>query len=143
MKRKTDMGHSTAWKQYNRRLIWLSLLYAVFLITAVYGFKHQLVPGGLKYLVAMLPAFPIIGIFGAIGRYLVEEQDEYVRMLMVRQTLWASAFTLSIATIWGFLDNFALVGHVDGYWIAVLWFVGLGLGALYNKLTLGHAAGGC
>ena len=74
--------------------------------------------GGLAYVVAVLPALPIIGIFAAIGRYLVEEQDEYVRMLMVRQTLWASGFALSLATIWGFLENFDLVGHIDAYYIA-------------------------
>ena len=135
------MRDSNAWKRYNWRLIWLSLLYAIFLIAAVYGFKHQLVPSGLRYFVAVLPALPIIGIFGAIGRYLVEEQDEYVRMLMVRQVLWASAFSLSLATVWGFLDNFELVGHADGYWIAVAWFFGLGLGGLYNKLTIGES--GC
>ena len=103
-------------KRYNRRVVWLSLLYALFLIAAVYGFKHRAVRRSASaYLVAVLPALPIIGIFAAIGRYLVEEQDEYVRMLMVRQTLWASGFTLSLATIWGFLDNFGLVGHIDGY----------------------------
>ena len=135
------VARTSAWKRYNIRVVWLSVVYAAFLIAAVYGFKHNLVPGPLKYFVAILPALPIIGIFGAIGRYLVEEQDEYIRMLMVRQTLWASAFSLSVATTWGFLDNFRLVGHVDGYWIAVLWFVGLGLGGIYNKLTLGEA--GC
>ena len=135
-------SRTRAWKIYNLRLIWLSLLYAIFLIAAVYGFKHQLVPNGLRYFAAVLPALPIIGIFGAMGRYLVEEQDEYVRMLMVRQVLWASAFSLSLATVWGFLDNFGLVGHADGYWIVVAWFFGLGLGGLYNKLTLGDA-GGC
>lgn len=139
------MVRGSAWFRYNVRLIWLSLLYSAFLIVAVYSFKHQLIGGGWAYVVAILPAFPIIGIFGAIGRYLVDEQDEYVRMLMVRQTLWASGFTLSIATIWGFLDNFELVGHVDGYWVAVLWFFGLGVGAMVNKLTLGDAGrgGGC
>jgi len=91
--------------------------------------------------VAVLPALPIIGIFGAIGRYLVEEQDEYVRMLMVRQILWASGLTLSFATIWGFLNNFGLVGHADGYWLIALWFIGLGIGSLVNKLTLDD--GGC
>jgi hypothetical protein len=135
------VARTPAWKRYNIRVVWLSLVYAAFLIAAVYGFKHQLVPGALKYFVAVLPALPIIGIFGAIGRYLVEEQDEYIRMLMVRQTLWASAFSLSVATTWGFLDNFGLVGHVDGYWIAILWFFGLGLGGIYNKLTLGDV--GC
>ena len=135
------VARTPAWKRYNRRVIFLSLAYAVLLILAVYGFKHQLVSGAAAYPVAILPALPIIGIFGAIGRYLVEEQDEYIRMLMVRQTLWASGFTLSVATIWGFLDNFKLVGHADGYWVAILWFFGLGIGGLVNKLTLGQA--GC
>ena len=132
---------TAAWKRYNMRVIWLSLLYAAFLLPAVYGFKHHLITGPTAWIVAVMPAIPIIGIFAAMGRYLVEEQDEYVRMLMVRQTLWAMGFTLSCATVWGFLDNFGLVGHVDGYWIVVLWYFGLAIGGLFNKLTLGD--GGC
>ena len=130
-----------AWKSYNLRVMWLSALYALFLIAAVYGFKHHLLSGVAAYVAAILPAMPIIGIFGAMGRYLVEEQDEYIRTLMVRQTLWASAFALSLATIWGFLESFELVGHVDSYMIAVVWFFGLGVGAIVNKLTQGEAAG--
>ncbi len=132
---------SAAWKRYNGRTIWISLAYAIFLIGAVYGFKHQLIPGLLKYPVAVLPALPIIGLFVAMGRYLVEEQVEYVRMLLVRQTLWASGFALSAATVCGFLQNFDLIGPVDGYWIVIAWYFGLGLGSLANKLTLGD--GGC
>jgi hypothetical protein len=135
------MVRTPAWKRYNWRVIWLSLAYAAFLLPAVYGFKHGLVSDGVAYVVAILPALPIIGIFVAIGRYLVEEQDEYVRMLMVRQTLWASGFALSVATIWGFLENFDLVGHVDGYYIVVVWFFGLGVGGIVNRLTIGD--GGC
>lgn len=130
-----------AWKRYNARTIWVSLAYAVFLIGAVFGFKHHLFAGPVRYVVAVLPALPIIGLFVAMGRYLVEEQDEYVRMLMVRQTLWASGFALSAATIWGFLQNFDLIGPVDGYWIVVVWYFGLGIGGIANKLTLGD--GGC
>lgn len=135
------MVRTSAWKRYNWRVIGLSLLYAGFLLAAVYGFKHKLVPGSVQYLVAVLPALPIIGIFVAIGRYLIEENDEYVRMLMIRQTLWASGFALSAATVWGFLENFDLVGHADGYWVAICWFAGLGIGGIVNKLTLGD--GGC
>ena len=135
------MRGSPAWKRYNWRLIWLSLVYAIFLVAAVYGFKHQLVSTPATYLVAILPALPIIGIFLAIGRYLVEEQDEYVRMLMVRQTLWASGFALSLATAWGFLESFDLVGHADGYYVVIAWYFGLGVGGIVNKLTLGD--GGC
>ena len=131
------MTKSQPFRRYNLRVLWLSVLYALFLIGAVYGFKHHLLSGPLAYVAAILPALPIIGIFAAIGRYLVDEQDEYVRMLMVRQTLWASGFALSAATIWGFLESFDLVGHVESYYVAVLWFGGLGLGGLINRLTLG------
>src|SRR3954465_12701105 len=136
-----DMLRTSAWKRYNWRLVWLSLLYSAFLIGAVYGFKHKLVAGPIAYVVAILPALPIVGIFFAIGRYLVEEQDEYVRMLMVRQILWASGFALSCATVWGFLDNFGLVGRADGYYMVIAWFFGLGVGGMVNKLTVGE--GGC
>jgi hypothetical protein len=131
---------SPAIKRYNRRVILFSLAYAAFLIGATYGFKHHLVTGAPAYIVAALPAFAIIGIFVSIGRYLIEEQDEYLRMLMIRQTLWASGFALSLATVWGFLESFDLTPHVEAYYVAVLWFGGLGLGALANRLTIGRAA---
>lgn len=131
------MLRTPALKRYNKRVIWLSLVYVIFLFAAVYGFNHELLHGAAAYMAAVLPALPIIGVFGAIGRYLVEEPDEYVRMLMVRQSLWASGFALSVATVWGFLESFELVGHIDAYYVAVLWFGGLGIGACINKLTVG------
>lgn len=131
------MSFNPAMKRYNLRVIWLSLLYAIFLLIAVYSFKHQLLHGALAWIAAILPALPLIGIFGAMGRYLIEEKDEYVRMVLVRQSLWAGAFALSVATVWGFLESFDLVGHVDSFYIAILWFFGLGVGSVMNKLTLG------
>ena len=135
------MSMNPAMKRYNWRVIWLSLIYAAFLIGAVYGFKHHLFGGPVAYVAAVLPAVPIIGIFGAMGRYLVEERDEYIRMILVRQTLWASGFALSVATVWGFLESFNLVEHVDAYSVAIVWFFGLGVGSIINKLTLGTAVG--
>lgn len=131
-------ARSPAIRRYNHRVIVLSLLYAAALLAAVYAFKHHLVSGPVAWVAAVLPALAIIGVFVAIGRYLIEESDEYLRVLMVRQTLWASGFALSIATIWGFLESFELVGHVESYYVAVLWFGGLGLGACANKLTIGR-----
>jgi hypothetical protein len=134
------MARTPALKRYNKRVLWLSLFYVLFLIGAVYGFEHKLLRGPIAYLAALLPALAIVGVFVTIGRYLVEEQDEYIRMLMVRQTLWATGFALSIATVWGFLENFGLTGHVEAFYIAVLWFFGLGLGGVYNRLTVGDGA---
>ena len=132
------MARSPANRRYNIRVIILSLIYAAFLLGAVYGFKHHLLTGPFAWIAAILPGLAISGIFAAIGLYLVEEQDEYLRMLMVRQTLWASGFALSIATVWGFLEGFELVHHIESFYVAVLWFAGLGLGRLANKLTIGR-----
>ena len=126
-------------RRYNRSVILLSLAYALILIGVITFFKNSSPTGLSAYAAAILPALPIIGLFFAMGRYLVDEQDEYLRMLTVRQTLWASGFMLSVATIWGFLENFDLVHHIDAYYAAVLWFGGLGLGACINKLTLGSS----
>ena len=134
------MVRNPAFRRYNYRVLALMIAYAVLLMSTVYLFKHRLLEGPLAFVAAVLPALPIIGMLASIGAYLVEETDEYLRMLMVRQTLWASAFSLSIATVWGFLENFELVEHVESYAVAVLWFAGLGLGALVNRLTFGKGA---
>lgn len=131
------MARTAAMKRYSVRLTWLCLLYAVFLIAALYAFRHDLLDGIAAYAAAILPALPIIGIFVAMGRYLVEEQDEFIRSLMVRQSLWANAFALSIATVWGFLESFGLAGHVEAFYIAVIWFLGLGIGGLVNRFQYG------
>ena len=131
-----------AQRRYNKAVILLSIAYALILFGVISFFRNSSPTGVSAYAAAVLPALPIIGIFAAMGRYLVDEQDEFVRMMMVRQTLWASGFALSVATIWGFLESFELVGHVDSYYVAVIWFGGLGLGACINKLTFG-SSGGC
>lgn len=131
------MTRDRAKRRYQRTTILLSVAYVVLLIGVSQYFESRQPTGALAAVLAILPALPIVGVFVAIGRFLVEEQDEYLRSLLVRQTLWATAFALSIATVWGFLENFGVVAHVDAYYVAVLWFGGLGVGSLMNRLTLG------
>jgi hypothetical protein len=122
-----------------RRYSWgiaITMTGYVLILFGVNAFFANSAPTGVSaYAAAVLPALPIIAVFALIGRYLVEEQDEYVRMLMVRQSLIATAFALSVATVWGFLEDFELVQHVPAYWAAILWFGGLGLGGCINKLV--------
>lgn len=127
---------SPAQRRYVRRIAVVTLAYLVTLFLAVSLVGQGRVGGPLAYVLAILPGLSVGGVFWAVGRLLVEEQDEYLRMLLVRQTLVATGFTLSLVTIWGFLENFDLVPHVDAFYVAVLWFVGLAIGSLYNHLTL-------
>ena len=129
-------------KRYLQRLAASMTLYMLTLSAAVYYVGRHIVTGPAAYLLAILPGICVCGIFWAVGRLIIEQDDEYQRMLLVRQTLVATAFALSLATIWGFLESVGLVRHVDAYFIAILWFAGLGVGALVNRLTLGDD-GGC
>jgi len=123
---------------HRRYLIRLSLATAAYLISLALAVRllDSSVIGPAAYLLALLPGLSVAAIFWAVGRLLVEEKDEYRRVLLVRQSLIASGFTLSVATIWGFFENFGLVEHVDAFYIAVLWFFGLAVGSVYNFFTL-------
>jgi len=131
---------SPAQKRYVLRVSLAMAAYIVTLTAALRFVGGGSVSGALAYLLALLPGLSVAGVFWAIGRLLVEEKDEYMRMLLVRQSLVATGFTLSVVTMWGFLENFDLVPHVDAFYIAVLWFAGRALGSCVNRLTLGDHA---
>ncbi len=136
------MTSRPAQRRYVLRVAISMAAYMIFLALALRLVGGGRVHGPLAWLLAILPGLSVIGVFWAVGRLLVEETDEYLRMILVRQTLVATAFALSLATIWGFLENFGLVGHIDAFYIAVLWFAGLGVGSLFNWLTIGDS-GAC
>lgn len=135
------MSHNRAQRRYSRSVLVLSAVYVAILFSVVTYFNHSHPAGLPAYAAAILPALPLLGIFFAMGRYLVEENDEYLRMKVTRQALIATGFAMAVATIWGFLESFDLVNHADAYWAAVMWFVGLGIGSFVNRVTLGD--GGC
>ena len=99
-------------RRYMKRLFLCMVLYGVALILAVTMFNKDAVSGPMAYILGLLPALPIIGVFWTIGKLLSEMRDEYQRLLMTRQILVATGFMLSIATLWGFLEQFELVFHI-------------------------------
>jgi hypothetical protein len=126
--------------RYYRRVILLTVIYVALLIATIYLFLQAPPHGPIAYVAALLPAMPLIGTFLALGRYMAEETDEYLRMLMIRQSLIATGFMLSVATAWGFLEGFGLVPHVIAYYASALWFAGLWIGWGYNILTMRRPA---
>jgi hypothetical protein len=146
MIRKLEMPRykSPAMKRYVLRLFGLMTIYIASLFTAVTLFRSGEVTGVFAWTLAIAPALPVIGVFWAVMRFLVEEPDEFIRMLLVRQCLVATGFCLTVMTIWEFLQNFDLLPPGNGgFGAAFFWFMGLGVGALYNKLTIGTTGGSC
>ena len=129
-----------ATKRYIRRVIAMALAHVALVFIAVETFKRDAVSGLLAWVFAIAPALPLIGVFWAVMRLLIEEQDEFIRLLIVRQCLVATGFSLAVVTVWEWLANFSLVAPAEaGFGAAFFWFVGLGVGALWNKVTMGTA----
>ena len=124
---------SPAVRRYNRRsLIW-AFSYVVALMFAITVFNSLQPTGPLLWLLALLPSLPILYLVWTMGRYLAEETDEYLRMRTVHAALFATGLLLSVATIWGFLENFGVVPHVQGWAAMPVWALGLGLGHFVNR----------
>ena len=132
-----------AHRRYVFRVFVSMACYMLTLFLAIRLVRDGGMTGPAAWMLAVLPGLSVAGVFWAVGRLLVEEQDEYQRMLLVRQVLVATGFTLTIVTIYGFLENFGLVHHIDAFYVSILWFMGLGVGASVNRLTLGASGGDC
>jgi hypothetical protein len=106
---RSGARRSPASLRYLRRFLSAMMAYAVILITALW-LKENMAPTGLlAYALAVSPALPLLVAIWAIGRYMVEEDDEFQRKVMVESYLLASGATLAICTVVGFLQTFELI----------------------------------
>lgn len=126
------MSHSnSAQRRYHLRTGIAAASYIVLIAV-----EHRLFDAAspaLRYLLALLPAIPIMACFAVMGLYLAEEQDEYIRMRVARSALWATGITLAGATAWGFLEDAGLP-HVPMFYVATGWFAALGLVACTRRV---------
>lgn len=127
----------TPQSNYLKRMLVVSLLYlgSLFAATMLIDDGDAITP--LSIAIAIVPGLAVVGYFWAMGRYIIELKDEFVRMLMVRQALIATGLALSAASVWGFLESFEQAPHLDAYWWPILWFFGIGVGAIANKMQFG------
>jgi hypothetical protein len=118
---------SDAERRYNRRFWPVMALYVVTILAVAWIFKHYHPQGILMYLLAVLPASPILGMIGVFGVYISEEKDEFLRMVMMLSSLWATGIVLALATFWGFVEFFTPTQRLSTFWIFWTWCVVFGL----------------
>ncbi|MBX9815494.1 MAG: hypothetical protein A4S12_13240 [Proteobacteria bacterium SG_bin5] len=125
---------SPAARRYVGRFVPMMIVYALLVFLVPWLIERLTAQGPLLWLLAMLPALPVIGVFWLIGRYLIELTDEYLRLLEIRKALVATGVAMAGATLWGFLESYADAPHLPLFFVPVLWFAGLGIGSLVNLL---------
>ena len=115
--------NNPAAKRFLRRIVITMLLYALSLVLAVGVFLRFHPTGVLAWLLAILPAISITGLLAIFGLYLAEEKDEFQRFIGVQAMLWGIGGTLAVTTVWGFLENFVHVPHLQLILVfPIFWF---------------------
>lgn len=116
---------SPAQTRHDRRVMVTMSIYVVALFAAV-----KQTPGtALAYAIAAVPALAVAATFLIIGRYLIEETDEYLRARSVKQIVWATGAAMIFASLWGFLE-IAGLPHLPLYWVTIAWFLANAVAAL-------------
>ncbi|WP_370178403.1 hypothetical protein [Alteriqipengyuania sp.] len=127
---------SRAAKRYTLGILATSIAYMLGLGIAIWTWRNLDPSVGLTWFLAMLPIVPIFGMIYVMGRYIVEEQDEYQRHRAIMASLVGLGFVLAIGSFWGFLETFELVPHVPGWWSVPIWAVGMGVGQAMQSMGL-------
>jgi uncharacterized membrane protein (UPF0136 family) len=126
-----------AMRRYVWRLMAVMAVYAAALIGGQFAMQAGLLGPQAAIAIALVCGLCIALTFFIMGRLMIETQDEFMRLLFVRQTLIAAGFALSLAAIHGFLSTFAVIGQIDAYWWPVLFFAGQFIGQIANRVQYG------
>lgn len=130
-----------AYVTYRRRMGVALAGYLVALFAAARLLGHDGPVNALSLTIAAVPGVAVLGMIYAIARLLLELDDEFLRLLEVRKALVATGLLLSVAAFWGLLEMFTGVPRLPIFWGFPLWCLGLGVGSVVNRFTLG--AGDC
>lgn len=98
---------SPAFKRYQRRVMIVMLAYVAVLLGASAIVKHGRPHGWHLYFWSALPAIPVIMVIVAMGRYISEEKDEYLRLRTMLALLVATGALLGTLVVSDFLQSFA------------------------------------
>jgi len=102
-------------------------VYAAILAGVLWLFRIHPPTGVWRYLAAVAPAVPLLGVIWINARYLVEEADEFHRRMMMTAMLCALAIVLAATTVYGFLEVLAGAPMVPLYHVATLYVVAQGI----------------
>jgi hypothetical protein len=128
------MPNSKAGRRYIYRLAPTMLVYLVFLYIAQWTFHHHHPTGIIVYLLAILPALPLVGSLAIVGLYIAEESDEFERSIIVQSMLWGLGGALAVSTIWGFLEDFANAPHISTFYVYVFFWIFMGISQPFIRM---------
>ena len=118
-------------RRYVYRLLPTMIVYVLFTFIAQWSFHHLHPTGLMVYLLAILPALPLVGSIAIVGLYIAEESDEFQRSIVIKSMLWGFGVALAIGSFWGSLEIFANAPHRSAFYAYLsFWIVNAISGAV-------------
>ena len=121
------LPYTKAGRRYTARLAITMAIYLAVTFLTQWCFHHLHPTGPLIYLLAVLPALPLLATLAVVGIYIAEETDEFERSILVQSMLWGLGGALSVATVWGSLEDFARAPHLSAFYIYVFFWIFMGI----------------
>ena len=124
-----------SWRRYMLRFTAAMAAYVAVLLVVDGAIRNGLAPAKpWLYLVALAPAVPVAAVVVIVLRYLMEEEDEYQRMLSIKAYVAATGLTLTVCTGWGFLQDFADLPKISLTHVFMLFCVCQALATAWTRL---------
>ena len=118
---------SVAERNYMRRLLWTMGVYMVLILVTTHLVRREHVTGVLLYVLALVPVLPVLRLLQVLALYIQEEKDEFVRMLVVRSILFATAAVLVVSAFTDFLRSYTPTGAPAPFLVFTVFWVVFGV----------------
>ncbi|HLV08051.1 MAG TPA: hypothetical protein VKY80_10300 [Croceibacterium sp.] len=126
---------NAAYRRYLRRFWPATGLYVVAIGLATWLIPDDAQANALTVGIALLPGLGIVAMIWAMGRLLIELDDEYLKMLEIRKALAATGVALTVASVWGLLELFTDVPVLPVFLVFPIWCGGLVVGQIWNWIA--------
>ncbi|MEO0871217.1 MAG: hypothetical protein AAFY19_04540 [Pseudomonadota bacterium] len=115
------------WRYY--RDFWIATsLYMIGMGVAIAVWNRVEVEPPYAFALALLPTLPTWAMIYVMGRYIVEETDEYLRHRAVMSAMIGLGLVLVSGSFWGFLEMFDAAPNIWAWWTVPAWAIGMGAG---------------
>ena len=139
------VSRNPATVRYTRRMIAIMVVYVAGIALASFIIDRAAPLGPLTIGLALIPGLAMLAAIIAIGRFVAELSDEYLRMLEVRKLIVATGVTLAITSVWGLLELYSdSLPRLPVFYVFPIWCGGLFVGQIANRIWTGDDdAGSC
>ncbi|MEP2735419.1 MAG: hypothetical protein ABJP34_03900 [Erythrobacter sp.] len=133
-----------AYRRYIARFIPLAIFYLASVMLATWLLPDDAPINALLIGLGLMTGLAVAGWIWTFARLLIELEDEFLKLLEVRKMIVATGFILLITSMWGILELYSpAIPKLPVFFVFPLWCLGLALGQLYNRITMGTGGGPC